>query len=223
MKMTSNSELPVVEPVNRPLSESDRAVLDRFSQMVTARAEALAQGAERARVIDLIKRAVAEVQEALAVAGGAGSARSGASSGQLPVSKLKASEVVGEGWVELSQASFYRAVESRRFYSVTPAGRSIGKVFPAWQFLAPVPELIAPVLMLFDDMPGSEIHAFWVGGAAELNELSPAEVLAGLPFASRQSVDASQWAVLRLPTNERARKVTELAGWRLRGMADVVG
>jgi hypothetical protein len=139
------------------------------------------------------------------------------------VSKLKVPEIVGQGWVELSQASFYRAVESKRFYCITPPGRAIGKEFPAWQFVSPVPELIQPVLELLADMPGSEIHAFWVSEADELNALSPAEVLAGLPFVTRQMMHPSQWTILRAPVQERARRVGDLAEFRLRSVADFIG
>lgn len=210
-------------PDSMCIKERDLAFLDRFSNLVTERAAELAQGPDRARVLELVKRAVIEVREALAGTAGAANQRPAASPGQLPVSKIKVSEVVGQGWVELSQASFYRAVESKRFYCVTPPGRTIGKEFPAWQFVQPVPELIAPVLGILDDMPSSEIHAFWVGEAEQLNDMSPAEVLAGLPFETRQTVHTSQWNILRLPSNERTRRVAELAEFILRSGAEIIG
>lgn len=221
--MTLRSEPHIVEPSDLRLTPRDIAVLDRFSQLVTERANALAQGPDRLQVIDMVKRALAEVQEALAGKGGASGARAAQPPNALPVSKLKVSEVIGQGWVQLSQASFYRAVDNKRFYCVTPSGRAIGREFPAWQFVPPAPELIPPVLELLDDMPGSEIHAFWVSEADELNAMSPAEVLAGLPFATRQTVHSSQWSILRAPSQERARKVAELAEFKLRGMADFIG
>lgn len=221
--MTLHSEPHVVAPSDFHLTQRERVVLDRFSQLVTERVDALAQGPDRPHVLNLVKRAVAEVQQALAGKGGAKATRATLSPGALPVSKLKVSEVVGQGWVQLSQASFYRAVESKRFYCVTPPGRAIGKEFPAWQFVPPVPELIAPVLELLDDMPSSEIHAFWVSEAEELNELSPAEVLGGLPFETRCTVHTSQMAVLRAPAQERLRRVLAVAEFKLRSVADFVG
>jgi hypothetical protein len=94
----------------------------------------------------------------------------------------------------------------KRFCSVTPPERTIGKEFPAWQFVPPAPELIAPVLGILDDVPSSEIHAFWVCEAGQLNDMSPAEVLARLPFETRQTVHTSQWTILRC-----MRRVVELA------------
>ena len=221
--MTTHSETHVVEPSDLPLTQHDRAVLDRFSQLVTERAVALAQGPDRKRVLELVKRAVAEVQQAWAGMDGEANVHSACGPEGLPVSKLKVSEVLGQGWVELSQASFYRAVESKRFYCVTPPGRAIGKEFPAWQFVAPVPELISPVLELLDDMPSSEIHAFWVVEADEFNALSPAEVLAGLPFSTRQTIHPSQSTILRASAQERVRRVVELAEFKLRSVADFIG
>lgn len=221
--LPETSDSHVIERADAPLKERDLAFLDRFSSLVTERAASLAQGPDRARVLELVTRAVIEVREALAGTAVAASQRPVESPSQLPVSKLKVSEVVGQGWVGLSQASFYRAVESKRFYSVTPPGRTIGKEFPVWQFVAPAPELIAPVLGILDDMPSSEIHAFWVGEAEQLNDMSPAEVLAGLPFETRQTVHTSQWTVLRLPSNERMRRVIELAEFRLRSVAEIIG
>ena len=221
--MTPHSEPCVVTPAEPPLTQHDIAVLDRFSQLVTERVDALAQGPDRRRVLNLVKRAVAEVQQAWAAKADATPARAGQTPVTLPVSKLKVSEVIGQGWVQLSQASFYRAVDSKRFYCVTPPGRAIGKEFPAWQFVSPVPELIPPVLELLDDMPRSEMHAFWVSEADELNGMSPAEVLAGQPFEVRQTLHASQRAILDAPVRDRARRVTELAAFRLGGMVDFIG
>ena len=134
----------------------------------------------------------------------------------LPVSKLKVSEVLEQGWVQLSQASLYRAVESGRFYCVTPAGRSIGKEFPAWQFVPPVPELIAPVLAMLAGQPNSDIHAFFVSSADALNELSPAEMLAGKPFETRSDLHPSQQALLDLPARERLQQVIAAANGNTR-------
>lgn len=222
-EMTLHSEPRAVASADLPLTQHDIAVLDRFSQLVTERVDALAQGRDRRRVLNLVKRAVAEVQEEWAGKGDGAQLRAVQNPCTLPVSKLKVSEVVGQGWVQLSQASFYRAVDSKRFYCVTPPGRAIGKEFPAWQFVSPVPELMPAVLDLLGDMPGSEIHAFWVSEADELNDLSPAEVLAGQPFEVRQKLHASQRSILGAPVQERARRVAELAGFRSGSMADLIG
>jgi hypothetical protein len=145
------------------------------------------------------------------------------SSCKLPVSKLKASDVISQGWASLSQATLYRAADAGRFYCTTPKGRSIGREFPAWQFVEPVPELIAPILAYLAEQPSSEIHAFWVSARDELNELSPAEVLAGKPFETRTDVHHSQQSIVDLPSNLRVRRVQAVATNYLRSMVDVIG
>lgn len=87
---------------------------------------------------------------------------------------------------------------------------------PAWQFLPAVPDQIAPVLELLDDMPGNEIHAFCFSEADQLNAMAPAEMLAGMPISTRQNVHSSQRTILCAPTHERARRLTELAEFKLR-------
>lgn len=214
--MTAHLTHSALAPDRQQWTDMDLRVVEQFSQLVSAQLDILAQGPERENLIDLATRALNAARASL------GAAPSSIPV-QLPVSKLKVSEVIGQGWVELSQASLYRAVESRRFYCVTPKGRSIGKEFPAWQFVQPVPELIAPVLAVLSDQPGSEIHAFWVSSVDEFNELSPAEMLAGKSFETRAEVHPSQQALLDLPANERLRKVLAVAKWQHRGMADIVG
>ncbi|MEG0880079.1 MAG: hypothetical protein RSF79_13860 [Janthinobacterium sp.] len=214
--MTVHLHHDTLAPDRQALTDSDLRVVEQFSQLVTAQLDILAQGPERQRLIDVATRALHQARALL-------SAPPPLTPPQLPVSKLKVSDVIGQGWVELSQASLYRAVESQRFYCVTPTGRSIGKEFPAWQFVQPVPELIAPVLAILAGQPSSEIHAFWISSTDELNELSPAEMLAGKSFETRVDIHSSQQALLNLPANERLRKVLALAKWQHRGMADIVG
>ncbi|PKB20624.1 hypothetical protein [Janthinobacterium sp. 64] len=214
--MTAHLHHDTLAPELQALTDSDLRLVEQFSRLVTAQLDILAQGPERPRLIDLATRALHEARASLG-------APPPLAPLQLPVSKLKVSDVIGQGWVELSQASLYRAVENNRFYCVTPKGRSIGKEFPAWQFVQPVPELIAPVLAILAGQPSSEIHAFWVSRVDELNELSPAEMLAGKSFETRTEIHPSQQALLDLPANERLRKVLAAAKWQHRGMADIVG
>lgn len=214
--MTVNLNDEMLAPDDQELSNSELRVVEQFSRLVTARLDMLAQGPDRSRLIELATRALDEALISL------GAALPAANS-HLPASKLKASDVLEQGWVQLSQASLYRAVDSGRFYCVTPAGRSIGKEFPAWQFVQPVPELIAPVLALLAGQPNSDIHAFWVGSADELNELSPAEMLAGKSFETRGELHPSQQALLAMPARERLRQVMAAAKWQHTGLADIVG
>lgn len=194
----------------------DIAAIDQFAQLVAARVEVLAQGEDRVKIVELAHRALIEARAAL-------SAAWPAAVDVLSVARIKAADVVAQKLVELSPATLYRAVESGRFYCTTPAGRSIGKEFPVWQFSAPVPELIGPILVALAGQPSSEIHAFWVSARDELNELSPAEVLAGKPFASRGALHGSQLGLLRLPTSQRVGKVSAAAALQVRGLADIVG
>ena len=132
---------------------------------------------------------------------------------RLTVSYLKPSEVIDCGLVAMSQATLYRAVEDARFYCVTPRGKAIGKSFPAWQFVPPVPELLPTVLQQMRLLPGSEIHAFWVTPVDAFDDLTPAELLAGKPFETRATLTAAQANHLARPANERqARVIAQLAG-----------
>ncbi|MGF6766237.1 hypothetical protein P3T24_006583 [Paraburkholderia sp. GAS33] len=130
----------------------------------------------------------------------------------LPVANLKPSEVIEQGKFRASLASLYRSVESNRFYCVVPAGQRNGREFPAWQFCEPVPELLQPVLVAFRGALKTGVHAFMVTTQDALNELAPAEMLAGAPFETRPSLHASQQRFLALPAMERQRKVLALAG-----------
>ena len=215
--MTSTANHPQVHRSNSS-GESSSPILERFAQLVTERVEALAAGPDRGRIVQLAKQAVREARASL-------DELSPAATGPatLPVSRLKASEVISQGMVDLSQATLYRAAEAGRFYCTTPKGRSIGKEFPTWQFVEPVPELIAAVLTILATQPSSEIHAFWVSALDVLNELSPAEVLAGKPFETRANLHYSQQAILALPSGARVHKIQAIAANQLRSMAHIIG
>ena len=139
---------------------------------------------------------------------------------ELPVANLKPSDTIGGHKGRLSLASLYRHVESGRFYCVVPAGQSNGREFPAWQFVEPVPELLQPVLFALRGSLRIEVHAFFVTGQDELNELAPAEVLAGVPFETRPSVHPSQLRLLQLPVTERQCRVLSLVRASDKSMAE---
>lgn len=140
----------------------------------------------------------------------------------LPVARLRAADVVAQGLVAMSQATLYRALEQRRFYTTTPRGKNIGRLFPVWQFVEPVPELIASVLKRLSSLPSSQIHAFWITRAEELNELCPAEVLAGKPFETTTSLHPEQQYLLDQPVDARKRKVEEFAEQQSVGKAGII-
>jgi hypothetical protein len=128
----------------------------------------------------------------------------------LPVVNLKPSEVIEQRKVSMSLASLYRYVEASKFYCVVPSGQTNGREFPAWQFADPVPELLQAVLLALRGSLRTEVHAFLVTSKDALNELAPAEVLAGVPFETRASLHRSQQRLLQLPASERQRKVLVL-------------
>lgn len=214
--MTSTAKRGEAQSREPSLDEVSRRTVEHFALLVTERIEALAPEAERSRFVKLAKQALREARASL-------DNSLPTSSGLLSVSRLKASDVISQGWVDLSQATLYRAAETGRFYCTTPNGRSIGREFPAWQFVEPVPELIAPILSQLAEQPSSEIHAFWVTEIDELNELSPAEVLAGKPFETRAKLHHSQQAILDLPSGARVRRVQAVAKHYLRSMSDTIG
>jgi hypothetical protein len=193
-----------------------RRLVERFSAEVTERLDGAMPGADRSALVAIATSALRASIAALE-APAADHARS------LPVARLRAADVIAGGSTGMSQATLYRAADSGRCYSVLPGGRNNGKLFPAWQFVEPVPELIAPVLACLARHPGSEVHAFWVTGADELNELAPAELLAGCPFETRGALHASQQTLLGLPSHQRQQKVLEFAQQQFSGRALVIG
>jgi hypothetical protein len=138
----------------------------------------------------------------------------------LPVANLKPSEVIEQRKVRMSIASLYRSVDANRFYCVVPSGQTNGREFPAWQFVEPVPDLLQHVLIALRGALRNEVHAFMVTAKEELNELSPAEVLAGTKFETRRSLHPSQARMLTLPATERQRRVLALIGGPGESMAD---
>lgn len=190
-------------------------LVERFSVEVTGRLGASLPSAQRNRLVAIATQALSDTIESL-------DAATPAPARSLPVARLGAADVIAQGKTGMAQATLYRAAERGRCYSVTPGGRSIGKQFPAWQFVEPVPELMPPVLACLAGQPGSEVHAFWVTGADALNELSPAELLAGCPFETRGALHASQHALLKLPSAARQEKVLEFAQQQSGSPGDVI-
>jgi hypothetical protein len=86
-------------------------------------------------------------------------------------------------------------------------------VYPAWQFVEPVPDMILEVMKLFlvNEAVHAKMHGFFVTQEDSLNELSPAEVLAGRTFPKQEPLHASQLRILSLPPEERLRRVLEVA------------
>ncbi|MDB0543938.1 hypothetical protein LBW62_22135 [Ralstonia solanacearum] len=187
-----------MKPAGQPAGGAH--LVDKLVHEIDEQLEQTIDAGARARVMEIVRRCLA------ATLGNPGeTAREDV--GQLAVSNLKPSEVMAQGLLAMSQATLYRAVEDGRFYCVTPPGKAIGRLFPAWQFATPVPELLAPILRHMKNLPSSEVHAFWVTPVDVFDELTPAELLAGKPFETRAALSAAQRDHLSLPTVERQSKV----------------
>jgi hypothetical protein len=187
-------------------------------QLVRDVAESFAsdiEGTLRVKVPELADSSIRDLlrhvlEERFATILASGDADESEARSSLPVVNLKPSEVIEQRKVRMSLASLYRYVEANKFYCVVPSGQSNGREFPAWQFAGPVPELLPPVLLALRGALRTEVHAFLVTAQDALNELAPAELLAGVPFETRASLHPSQQRLLQLPANERQRKVLAL-------------
>ncbi|AXF12627.1 hypothetical protein CUJ91_32005 (plasmid) [Paraburkholderia graminis] len=187
-------------------------------QLVRDVAESFAsdiEGTLRVKVPELADSSIRDLlrhvlEERFATILASGDADESEARSSLPVVNLKPSEVIEQRKVRMSLASLYRYVEANKFYCVVPSGQSNGREFPAWQFAGPVPELLPPVLLALRGALRTEVHAFLVTAQDALNELAPAELLAGAPFETRASLHPSQQRLLQLPANERLRKVLAL-------------
>ena len=125
----------------------------------------------------------------------------------LPVDTLTAAELVAQGKVRMSVAELERAFKKNRFYGVV---REEGRAFPAWQFISSVPDVLPDVIAALSEHK-TEIHAFMVTAQDDLNELAPAEVLAGMRFVTQPVLEASQERILRLSATQRKERVLEVA------------
>lgn len=138
-----------------------------------------------------------------------GSAVAPGATRRLPVAELNPNEVIKRKLVEMSRSNLYRAADDGRFYSITPKGRTNGRLFPEWQFVESVPSVLPEILSLMKQHSGRERHALLVSTMDELNELSPAEVLAGMPFETRPVVEDAQLRLLNLPSAARLAEVKQ--------------
>jgi hypothetical protein len=130
----------------------------------------------------------------------------------LPVADLTPTEVIEHGLLEMSVSQLYRATQQGRFYCAKPRGKSIGRVYPAWQFVAPVTEMLPEILSVLKEQGESHVHARMVTEEDDLMELAPAEVLAGCLFDASEQLHPEQAALLELPPSERLALVKKVFG-----------
>lgn len=128
----------------------------------------------------------------------------------LPLGNAKPQDVIDQGILPMSLATLYRALEDSRFFAVIPSGAKNGRVLPLWQFVEPVPELLPRILHELRTAATMEINSFLVSECEELNDLSPAEVIAGKFFENRTSWYASQEKLLGPPGYARQELVLRI-------------
>jgi hypothetical protein len=126
----------------------------------------------------------------------------------LPISKWSPEEVLQH--TGMSKSTLYRG-DHVKFYSVIPPGMQNGRAYPAWQFVGDVPSHLPGVLEILNRKSRIQVNSFFVSEQDALNELSPAEVLAGLAFEDRGAIAPEQSRMLSLPEKMRQDKVTALA------------
>lgn len=97
-----------------------------------------------------------------------------------------------------------------RYYSVI-TGTAVVE-WPAWQFDPAVNNAdLEQVLSELTKHPKALLHTFFVSGDDSLNELSPAEMLAGKTFSPRTARHASQIRMLHYPIETRRQRVLTIA------------
>lgn len=126
----------------------------------------------------------------------------------LPVTTLRPDEVIA--LTGMSKTTLYRA-DHTKFYSVVPPGMQNNRAYPAWQFVGDVHSQLPRVLAILNRKSRIQVNTFFVSERDALNELSAAEVLAGLPFEDRGAIMPEQYRTLSLPEKVRLDKVLALA------------
>lgn len=137
----------------------------------------------------------------------------------LPVALWSPAEVLARQKLS-ALTTLYRYDKDGRLYCVMPSTKKNGRAFPAWQFVEPVPKLLQTIIAALRGVLQFEIHAFFVTEQEDLNALSPAEMLAGLPFENRANISIAQQRLLSLATAQRLQRVLELARQAGTGMRD---
>jgi hypothetical protein len=140
----------------------------------------------------------------------AGAARSS----RLPVAKWSPEEVIER--TGMSKSTLYRG-DHAQFYSVVPIGKKNGRAYPAWQFAGDVPSHLPAMLEILHSNSRIQVNTFFMSEQDALNELSPAEVLAGMPFEDRKRVVPEQTRMLSLPVKQRLAKISALARMEVAG------
>lgn len=140
--------------------------------------------------------------------------RSGKRQHLLPVAKWSPEEVIERTGV--SKSTLYRG-DKTQFYSVVPMGKKNGRAYPAWQFVGDVPSHLPAVLKILHGNSRLQVNTFFMSEQDALNELCPAEVLAGMAFEDRTQLPPEQHRMLALPVKTRLAKISALARMEVTG------
>ncbi|WP_321818780.1 MULTISPECIES: hypothetical protein [unclassified Paraburkholderia] len=133
----------------------------------------------------------------------------------LPVAKWSPEKVIERTGV--SKSTLYRSGQTQ-FYCVVPIGKKNGRAYPAWQFVGDVPSHLPEILSILRGDSRIQVNTFFMSEQDALNELSPAEVLAGMPFEDRKQVAPEQKRMLSLPLKQRLIKIGALARMEVAGL-----
>ncbi len=126
----------------------------------------------------------------------------------LPVARWSPEEVIEH--TGMSKSTLYRG-DHVQFYSVVPPGRKNGRAYPAWQFTADVSSHLPHLLEILHSNSRMQVNTFFMSEQESLDELSPAEVLTGLPFEDRRTLAPAQARMLSLSSRARLDKLVALA------------
>ncbi|PLP98109.1 hypothetical protein [Cupriavidus pauculus] len=125
---------------------------------------------------------------------------------RLPVSGLTPEEVIEQQCVDVPPDELWHEVAAGRLWA-SYDGIAKRRLFPAWQFVEPVSELMPAVMDVLLAADCIDPCDFWESQFGEIADLTPAELLSGKLFAARRSVSIDQADYLAMPDIERQRVV----------------
>lgn len=125
----------------------------------------------------------------------------------LPIKGLTPAEVIENRLVDMSIEALTQAIEAGQFCVEWDPERRCREL-PVWQFLEPARRLMPPVLALLRENR-FDTSDFWSDHGDDLLDLTPAEVLCGKLFITRQWVDLDQASYLAEPDARRQQIVMD--------------
>ncbi|MFP3614708.1 hypothetical protein SB778_31995 [Paraburkholderia sp. SIMBA_050] len=202
----ANVKMDLRALVNGMYSGDPSKLIDKLAQdLLYSASESLAPDLQRAFVSNKsVYRAFAHELKVLLVRDDADESREKT----LSADKLSPDEVLAR--TGMSKTTLYRA-DHVKFYSVIPAGMQKRRAFPAWQFQGDVPSHLPRVLAILSRKSRIQVNTFFVSEQDALNELTPAEMMAGLPFEDRLDLAPEQSRMLAMPEEKRLDMVIALA------------